>query len=102
MVQMCGYIALALSLAHFYILETRGERGFVVRPLGYAVFALGMLALLAKAIAVLRHRAKTAYEQHVQREAAHEHAVSGREEVLKEAAKAQEGEACPPGQGWGG
>jgi len=84
-VQMTGYLALALSLVHFYILETKGERGFSVRPLGYAVFALGVLALVAKAVAVLRHRAKTAYEQHVKGEAAHEHAVSAKEEVLKAA-----------------
>ena len=102
MVQMCGYVALLLSLAHFYILETRGDRGFVVRPLGYAVFALGVLALAAKVVAVARHRAKTAYEQHVRHDAAHEHAVSGKEEVLKEAAKAQDDKYCPPNTGFGG
>ncbi|OGH68242.1 MAG: hypothetical protein A3C15_03505 [Candidatus Magasanikbacteria bacterium RIFCSPHIGHO2_02_FULL_50_9b] len=101
MVQMCGYIALVLSLAHFYILETKGEKGFSVRPLGYAVFALGLLALAAKVIAVLRHRAKTAYEQHVQHEAAHAHAVSGKEGVLKAAEEEGGGKYCPPGSGFG-
>lgn len=103
MVQMCGYLALVLSLAHFYILEDKPEKGgFVIRPLGYAVFALGVVALAAKVIAVVRHRAKTAYEQHVKHDAAHEHAVSGREEVLKEAGKADEGEYYPPNTGFGG
>lgn len=100
-VQMTGYLALLLSLVHFYILETRGESGFSVRPLGYAVFALGVAALVAKVIAVVRHRAKTAYGQHVEHEAAHEHAVSGAEEVLREAGKAEQGKGGQQDTGLG-
>ncbi len=88
-VQVTGYISLLLSLVHFFILESKPEIGFAVRPLGYAVFALGAIALIAKVASMLWHREKTAYEQHVAHEAAHEHAVSGQESVLREAEKAQ-------------
>jgi DMSO/TMAO reductase YedYZ heme-binding membrane subunit len=97
-VQVAGYISLLLSLVHFFILESKPDVGFVVRPLGYAVFALGAIALIAKAASMLWHREKTAYEQHVEHEAAHEHAVCGQESIIREAEKAQP----PPSSGLSG
>lgn len=48
--QMAGYAALFLSIVHFFILEIKADGVFKVRPLGYVVMAMAVLALLARAL----------------------------------------------------
>ncbi|MFA6035948.1 MAG: ferric reductase-like transmembrane domain-containing protein [Candidatus Micrarchaeia archaeon] len=65
LLQMTGYLAMALVIAHFLILETK-EGVFKVRPLGYALFIFGILVILARiAIRFLGLPPRKKYEEHV-------------------------------------
>lgn len=64
--QTTGYLGLALSIAHFFIIETKPDIGFDVRPYGMAFFYAAMLALLLRlAIIFVKHEPKTKFEHHV-------------------------------------
>jgi len=64
--QTTGYLGLALSIAHFFIIETKPGIGFDVRPYGMLFFYAAVLALLLRlAIIFIRHEPKTKFEHHV-------------------------------------
>lgn len=46
--QTAGYFALALSILHVYLLETKPDVGFKIRPLGLAIFIFALIVLIAR------------------------------------------------------
>ncbi len=67
--QMVGYLALALAIAHFFLFEIKPNGMFQVRPLGYVVMAAAVLALLARALAwLLDMPARKKFSEHFHHE----------------------------------
>lgn len=70
-VQMTGYLALALSLLHFFILETTPDGIFKVRTLGMLIFYFTLLALVLRiAVFLLSLPPRKKYEEHISETAA--------------------------------
>ncbi|MBM3229601.1 hypothetical protein FJZ26_04175 [Candidatus Parvarchaeota archaeon] len=64
--QTTGYAGLVLTIIHFYIIETKPDIGFDVRPWGVAFFWLAIIALILRLVVIfIRTAPKTKIEHHV-------------------------------------
>ncbi|MEM4295413.1 MAG: ferric reductase-like transmembrane domain-containing protein [Candidatus Anstonellales archaeon] len=65
LLQRTGYIALALSLIHFIIIETKPDIGFDVRPFAYIALIIALLTLLLRIYVHIRKAPeRKSYEEH--------------------------------------
>ncbi|GEM_PF-1457432 len=63
--QTFGYAGLILAIIHFFVLETKPDVGFDVRPYGVAFFIFALLAVFMRAVvAFVANKPKEAFEQH--------------------------------------
>lgn len=55
-IQTMGYFALALSLVHVFILETKPDVGLKIRPLGLAILVFSIIVLAARIGVIIASR----------------------------------------------
>ena len=56
--QRTGYIALALAIIHFVVIETKPGIGFDVRPYGYLFLIIAVIALALKVVSLFLKKSK--------------------------------------------
>ncbi|MEM2137599.1 MAG: ferric reductase-like transmembrane domain-containing protein [Candidatus Anstonellaceae archaeon] len=63
--QTTGYAGLLLTVVHFFVIETKPDVGFDVRPYGVLFFYLAIAALLLRLLMIFwGHKPREAYHEH--------------------------------------